>query len=62
MASEPGKTVHHTQLRTQKSGPNMHLLAKIVSAWADLPPQIQQAIATLVEGYATKQNEPEVER
>ncbi len=39
----------------------MQLLAKVVSSWAELPPQIQQAVATLVEGYAPKGKELEVE-
>jgi hypothetical protein len=49
------------QLAPQKSGASMQLLAKVVSSWAELPPQIQQAVATLVEGYAPKGKEPEVE-
>jgi hypothetical protein len=49
------------QLAPQKSGASMQLLAKVVSSWAELPPQIQQAVATLVEGYAAKGKGPEVE-
>jgi hypothetical protein len=49
------------QLAPQKSGASMQLLAKVVSSWAELPPQIQQAVATLVEGYASKGKGPEIE-
>jgi hypothetical protein len=49
------------QLAPQKSGASMQLLAKVVSSWAELPPQIQQAVATLVEGFAAKGKGPEVE-
>jgi hypothetical protein len=38
----------YTQLAPQKSGASMQLLAKVVSSWAELPPQIQQAVALLI--------------